>query len=273
MSLLLHALKQIDGKPPAFEAPSRPAAAAEQPALVSRSVPPIAAPAPSASGSGASAPAGERKNEHAGAARAVAKRPIADVATDAQRQLATAVLANVPQPRRLLALVAVESPSDVCSLAGDLALGLAARQAGDVLLVGAASGESPSADAGRPERSLAAVVSGQIAWSDAVISSGIERLSLLERGTVAHGQLPSARRSVEAWQNLPGRFQHVVLDAGGVGDAVPSLLSPCDAILLVVRLGITSQARVDQAIERLRSIGLAPAGCLALASAQASVAA
>lgn len=311
MSLLLQALKQIDAKPATVALPagsvrtsispepipvkppaslstpiaspptisppivspptiSAPAAAAAN--LAASTALPRAAPIASSDFSGA-APLPVRKSPGESAPRPPAARAIADVATNAQRKMAEAVLAMLTGPRRLLALVAVDAPSDVCSPAGDLALGLAARETGDVLLVGSA-GEPRHTVAGGRQQTLAGIISGRTSWADAVLPSGLEHLSLLERGTHADEQLLTAPRFTEAWQALPRQFHHVVIDAGSAGAASPSpLLSTCDAILLVVRLGATSQAQVDDALKRLRSIGLSPSGCLALAARDSCAAA
>lgn len=300
MSLLLHALKQIDARPESTALPANPPPISDPPAPISVKPPvnlstPMASPAMSGApvasaelrarsistpsvaaanaNSGRAAPKPERTSSGDTSPRATAARTVTDVVTDAQRHLADSMLAMLTGSPRLVALLAAGAPTDVCSVAGDLALGLAARGTGDVLLVGSA-GEARHTAALDPERSLADIVSGRMSWSDSIIASGLERLSLLERGTPADEQSLTARRFAEAWRALPRQFHHVVIDAGSVGaDSLPPLLSTCDATLLVVRLGATSQAQVDEAIERLRSAGIMPSGCLALACNSSSAAA
>lgn len=290
MSLLLQALKQIDARPDSAAMPAEQPSAGDLPqptflklsssivspsttgassdtaldSLASRVSPPSALSAHSGFGGATQTPT--LKSSGDSTPSTAAARAIADVATDDQRRLADDVLSILAGPKRFLALLAVDAPSDVCSLAGDLALGFAARETGDVLLIGSAADEARQTATGSFERSLAEVVSGRMSWTDSIIASGIEHLSLLERGTWAEEQSMAQRRFAEAWRSLPRQFYRVVIDAGSAGTASPSpLLSSCDAILLVIRLGATSQARVDEALARLRSAGLSPSGCLALA--------
>lgn len=297
MSLLLQALKQIDARPESAAMPAEQPSAGDLPqptflklsssivsppatgasadtaldSLASRLSPPSAPSTNSGFGGAAHAPT--LKSSGDSTPRTAAARAIADVATDDQRQLADDVLSILAGPKRFLALLAVDAPSDVCALAGDLALGFAARETGDALLIGSAAGEARQTVTDGFERSLAEVVSGRMTWTDSIISSGIEHLSLLERGIWADEQSLAPRRFAEAWRSLPRLFHQVVIDAGSAGIASPSpLLSACDAILLVVRLGATLQARLDEALARLRLAGLSPSGCLALAGNERRVA-
>jgi Mrp family chromosome partitioning ATPase len=103
---------------------------------------------------------------------------------------------------------------------------------------------------------LAAAIANAVDLDEAVVPTGLRRLSLIPAGTISRESRPVIARShdvVELLKKLRQRFDHLILDIPAIlatNDSVP-LASLGDACCLVIRQRATSMEDVRAALDEL----------------------
>ena len=141
------------------------------------------------------------------------------------------------------------------------AAGAKSPAAGDAAAAGAPAADTAAAEASGAaqgvtgaEGGLAAVLTGRATLDDVLVWTGMPNLALLPAGElprVGREALVRSARLREIIEELAGRFDHLLLDIPAVAatsDAIP-LARLGDAILLVIRQGITSRRVVAATLD------------------------
>jgi Mrp family chromosome partitioning ATPase len=158
----------------------------------------------------------------------------------------------------VLACASVDRLAAGFSIAAPLARALAGRQDELVLLVESdvRASLSSSETFHLPKLGLAEVFTQQIAWSDAVLPTVIDRLSYLPAGLESRAFPIDGESAAQLFIELKRRFKYVVMDAGPAADALAAgWMARCDEIYLAVELGRTAPHRARDAARQIVAAG------------------
>jgi Mrp family chromosome partitioning ATPase len=194
-----------------------------------------------------------------------AEGPIDPLAAAARglRDLRTGLLlARGGEPARMVLVTACRRGEGKTTVAAHLALALARRGTRVLLIDG--HPQRPRAHrlfGASPGPGLIDVLTGTVKLEEAVRATEESGLFLMPAGDAGGGG--AERLDAASLRHLrdrllqPGRFQHLVIDAGDVGStAAPErLVVACSATLIVVRAGRNSRSAVRQAAATLRRHG------------------
>lgn len=111
---------------------------------------------------------------------------------------------------------------------------------------------------GQPRRlGLTELLQGEISIDQAVRQTSLERLDLIGAGTSSPNPALDLERLQALLNSLKRRYDYVILDGPAVlSTNHPSLIgSIVDGILLVVRIGVTPKALVEEAYRMLEGLG------------------
>ena len=150
-------------------------------------------------------------------------------------------------------------------LAARLAMCLAERREGDVLLVEPA-GPRLALEGDVHSPGLIDVVAGRANWADAIVSTEMKGLSLLGFGSTAAAEdAPLNDQWRTALVDLKRRF-HYVVSAARPAESFPSdaLLGAIDGVYLAVSLGEAPRKLVAACHSQLKSLGARLLGCIAI---------
>ena len=212
----------------------------------------------------------------AATADAVAPQPAADLfsleawfsnaALRQYRQLAGNLAAHLASGEpAAIAIAALSCRHEAPTIAARLALCLAERQAGEVLLIEPSERSlRPIGDA--PRASLVEVVGGRADWRDAVAPAVMAGLSLIEfGGAAAPDDAPLNDQWRTALVDLKRRFRYVVSPIRpGESFAGDAWLAAIDGVYLAVGLHDASRGVVAACQLHLKACGARLLGCIAL---------
>jgi capsular exopolysaccharide synthesis family protein len=178
------------------------------------------------------------------------------------RKLQTSLFCSLPDgPPRTMLVTSLHGEDGKTSIASNLAIALAQRGGGDVLLV--------DADMRRPslhvifnvsqDPGFAGVLSREESADRVIRPTVISDLYFLPAGQTygrSAAELLASDRLPEVLHQLTGRFSHVVIDAPplfGVSDSM-TVAPKVDGVLLVLRQGRATRDAAQEAVELLRSL-------------------
>lgn len=181
------------------------------------------------------------------------------------RQLAGNIASQLPAEPAALGVAALSCRHSAEQLAARLALGLAERREGDVLLVEPA-GPRLALAGDAHGAGLADVVAGRADWADAVSSAEMEGLSLIRFGsTAAPEDAPLNDQWRTALVDLKRRYRFIVSAARpGECFASDAWLAAIDGVYLAVSLGDAPRRLVAACQSQLKSLGARLLGCIAI---------
>ena len=154
---------------------------------------------------------------------------------------------------------------------------LVPRVTGQVLAIGGSSGrEGPGRrlatkrdEGDSPGPGLTEVLAGNVPWDQAIRSTRIERLDVLD-GQVARVDGRSdvaAARWAAALREFRREYQFVLIDASPADDHPASTIAPwADATYLMIRQGRTGRGAARRALRAIRNCGARVLGCVVAAS-------
>jgi len=114
---------------------------------------------------------------------------------------------------------------------------------------------------------LAEVIQGQELWTDVVMETGVENLSVIPAGQSRGknpGDLLALSEMTALMDELKVVYEYVLFDVPpvlAVADAA-SFLNHLDALILLTRFNHSPQAAVAGAVRRLEIVGAVPLGCV-----------
>ncbi|HVA46864.1 MAG TPA: hypothetical protein VNH11_10905 [Pirellulales bacterium] len=266
MSLLLQALRQIEGKKPDWPvAPASPRGPSEELSAYGGSYELIRVYDPS-----------ETATEIAVAGPAhVGEVPLVQATLEStppkppsrvspRCRLAEEVERLLPEEdRSVIALTSLDG-GEMWPVLHELCSELAAWKRAAVLAVRHVPGASPR------ETARGGAFAGNLAerrahWQTALLPDPSGGFRVLDRGELEQSGSMSCRALLELWQTMQDQFAYIVVDATSRNAAVTTpILATSDATFLVLRLGGTHRRRVEQELERIRTVGGRPCGCLVL---------
>ena len=188
--------------------------------------------------------------------------PLAAVARGLRDLRTGLLLARGGEPARMLLVTACRRGEGKTTVAVHLALALARRGARVLLIDGHPQRPRAHRLFGAPNGpGLIDVLTGTVKLEEAVRATDESGLFLMPAGDATGGG--AERLDAASLRHLrdrllqPGRFQHLVIDAGDVGSqAAPErLVVACSGILVVMRAGRNSRSAVRQAAATLRRHG------------------
>ena len=173
--------------------------------------------------------------------------------------LAKTIVGDFPElVSAVLACASIDRPAAGSLVAAPLARALAARQGEQVLLVESDVYASLRATGTfyQPKPGLAEIFTKQIAWSDALLPTAIERLAYLPAGLDARAFPIDGDLATQLFDELKRRFRYVVIDAGPAAEALAAgWLERCDEIYLAVELGRTAPHRARDVARQIVAAG------------------
>ncbi|HUY91944.1 MAG TPA: hypothetical protein VMV10_24600 [Pirellulales bacterium] len=182
------------------------------------------------------------------------------------RQLAGNLAAHLASGEpAAIAIAALSCRHEAPTIAARLALCLAERQAGEVLLIEPAERSlRPIGDA--PCASLVEVVGGRADWRDAVAPGVMAGLSLIEFGCAASpDDAPLNDQWRTALADLKRQFRYIVSPIRpGESFAGDAWLAAIDGVYLAVGLGDAPRGMVAACQAQLKACGARLLGCIAL---------
>jgi hypothetical protein len=189
--------------------------------------------------------------------------PSATISRDFQRRrrFAGDLLTHLPNDDRAIIALAPAEGIDPWPVMRELCVGLAARDAGDVLAVA----EAPKrTNKGRDRyASLSELISAPVDSPGAACSVAEGPFFLMERGDGDDLAMASPRSLLRLWQQLNDRYAYVVVDVGRPDTPeAKSLLASCDGAFAIVRLNRTHRRDAERLVAQIRAARGRTCGCL-----------
>jgi hypothetical protein len=187
----------------------------------------------------------------------------APISRDAQRRrrFAGDLLSHLPNDDRAIIALASAEGTDPWPVMRELCVGLAARDAGDVLAVA----EAPNRTTNGRDRyaSLSELISIPVDSPGAARTVAEGPFFIMDRGDGDELAMASARSILRLWQRLNNRYAYVVVDVGRPDTPeAKSLLASCDGAFAIVRLNRTHRRDAERLVAQIRAAGGRTCGCL-----------
>lgn len=191
----------------------------------------------------------------------VERRPPRDVpltySRDRLRQLGDVFLQHLATDRFVAGIATAHSGRAACDVVSELAVMLAERGRGEVLVV---RGEIPVRGDVDPlwlsgRFGLVDVLAGRVPWNQAVATTVVQGLNVLPFGAARPRESVSTERCKRLWAELQQHFAYVLIVVVGM-ECSSELLASCDGVFLFVSQGKASAHAVSVAAGRLRQPGV-----------------